>query len=198
MPTVRLEAFTDGVLAIVITIMVLELGVPKGDTLADLASVLPLLVAYVLSFLNVGIYWSNHHHLLQAADRIDGRVLWSNLALLFFLSLLPFTIRWLDSAGFAAGPAAAYGVILTLASAAWIATRHFIIDLEAAGSPMRELLLADRKPYFSLAAYAVSTALCLVSPWLAIAGYAMTTGAWLVLDNRLEAIVARSRKSPPC
>ena len=198
MPTIRLEAFTDGVLAIVITIMVLELGVPQGDSLADLAAVAPLLMAYVLSFLNVGIYWSNHHYLLQAADRIDGRVLWSNLALLFFLSLLPFTIRWLDSAGFAAGPAAAYGVILTLASAAWVATRHFIIALEAPGSPMRELLLTDRKPYFSLAAYTASTVLCLVDPWLAIAGYALTTGAWLIPDNRLEDIVARSRSGPPC
>jgi uncharacterized membrane protein len=198
MPTIRLEAFTDGVLAIVITIMVLELGVPQGDSLADLAAVAPLLLAYILSFLNVGIYWSNHHHLLQAADRIDARVLWSNLALLFFLSLLPFTIRWLDSAGFAAGPAAAYGVLLTLASASWIATRHFIIDLEDAHSPVRDLLQADRKPFFSLAAYAISTALCLVDPWLAIAGYALTTGAWLVPDNRLEMIVAQSRKTPPC
>lgn len=198
MPTVRLEAFTDGVLAIVITIMVLELGVPQGDTLADLGAVAPLLLAYVLSFLNVGIYWSNHHHLLQAADRIDGRVLWSNLALLFFLSLLPFTIRWLDTAGFAAGPAAAYGVILTLASVSWIATRHFIINLESAGSPVRNLLVADRKPFYSLAAYALSTALCLVDPWLAITGYVLTTAAWLVPDNRLAAIVAQSRRGPPC
>ena len=198
MPTARLEAFTDGVLAIVITIMVLELGVPQGTTFADLSAVAPLLLAYMLSFLNVGIYWSNHHHLLQAAERIDGRVLWSNLSLLFFLSLLPFTIRWLDNAGFARGPAAAYGIVLTMASASWIATRSFIIDLESADSPVRALLLADRKPYYSLTAYGLSTALCLVDPWLAIAGYVMTTGAWLIPDNRLEKIVAKGRGDPSC
>jgi uncharacterized membrane protein len=112
----RLEAFTDGVIAIIITIMVLEIKVPPGADLAALQSTVPVLLAYVLSFVNVGLFWNNHHHMLHATTRIDGRVLWANLFLLFWMSLVPFVIRWIDEAGFVALPVAAYGVVLVMAA----------------------------------------------------------------------------------
>src|SRR6201985_813621 len=120
----RLEAFTDGVLAIIITIMVLELKVPHETDLAGVQASLPLLLAYLLSFVNVGIFWVNHHHMLHATDRIDGRVLWANLALLFWLSLVPFVIRWIDEAHFAAAPTAAYGIVLGLAGVSYNLTQR--------------------------------------------------------------------------
>ena len=120
MGTQRLEAFTDGVLAIVITIMVLEMKVPHGATVEALLSSLPILLTYVLSFVNVGIFWNNHHHMLHAASRVDGKVLWANLSLLFWLSLVPFVIRWIDEAGFQPLPTAAYGTVLAMAAIAYL------------------------------------------------------------------------------
>jgi uncharacterized membrane protein len=123
----RLEAFTDGVIAIIITIMVLELKVPQGSDFAALASSIPVLLAYVLSFVNVGIFWANHHHMLHATDRIDGRVLWANLSLLFWLSLVPFVIRWMDETGFTALPTAAYGVVLGMAAVSYTVLQWTIV-----------------------------------------------------------------------
>lgn len=191
MPTYRLEAFTDGVLAIVITIMVLELNVPVGGRLSDLSALAPIMFAYVLSFVNVGIYWSNHHHLLQVADRIDGRVLWSNLVLLFWLSLLPFMIRWLDASNFSTSAAAGYGVVLTMASASWMATKHFILACEQNDFALSRAIGRDRKSWFSVSAYAVSTLFSFYHPLLAISGYVLTTIAWLVPDRRLERVMQK-------
>src|ERR1700758_1435032 len=115
MNTARLEAFTDGVVAIIITIMVLEIHVPQGSDLASLKADVPVLLAYLLSYVNVGIFWNNHHHMLQATERVDGKVLWANLGLLFWLSLVPFVIRWIDETGFTALPTAAYGIVLACA-----------------------------------------------------------------------------------
>src|ERR1700740_1046683 len=123
----RLEAFTDGVIAIIITIMVLEIRVPHGTDLAALRADVPVLLAYVLSYVNVGIFWNNHHHLLQVTKRIDGRVLWANLALLFWLSLVPFVIRWIDESGFAALPTAAYGIVLACAAVSYTILERQII-----------------------------------------------------------------------
>src|SRR6201998_4628478 len=116
MNTARLEAFTDGVVAIIITIMLLEIHVPQGADLAALKADVPVLLAYVLSYVNVGIFWNNHHHMLHVTERVNGKVLWANLALLFWLSLVPFVIRWIDEAGFVSAPTAAYGVVLVCAS----------------------------------------------------------------------------------
>ncbi|WP_109807138.1 TMEM175 family protein [Sphingosinithalassobacter portus] len=186
MSTNRLEAFTDGVLAIVITIMVLELQVPAGATPAAAREAFPVLLAYILSFINVGIYWSNHHHLFQATDRVDGRVLWCNLFLLFWLSLLPFVIRWLDEADFAAAPTAAYGFVLSMASLGWLLTGRAIVARNGIGSAVARALGRDRKSWWSMFAYGVATAATLVSPLLAIGCYVAITALWLIPDSRLE------------
>ncbi|MEO7864797.1 MAG: TMEM175 family protein, partial [Sphingomicrobium sp.] len=133
----RLNAFTDGVLAIVITIMVLELHVPQGDTLAALQPALPLLAAYILSFANIGIFWSNHHHMWNAVKRIDGRVLLANLLLLFFLSIVPFVIRWIGEAGLTRLPVAAYGLVLVGASLSYVLLQSSLIAIEGADGPVK-------------------------------------------------------------
>ena len=137
MNTARLEAFTDGVIAIIITIMVLEIHVPKGHDLASLRDEVPLLLAYVLSYVNVGIFWNNHHHMLHATERVDGRVLWANLALLFWLTLVPFVIRWIDEAGFTAAPVAAYGIVLAFAAICYLILERTIIAVNGPDSRLR-------------------------------------------------------------
>src|SRR5271167_2628865 len=132
----RLEAFTDGVLAIVITIMVLDLKVPSGSTFASLAAGLPIYLAYALSFANVGIFWNNHHHMLHATERINGTVLWANLFLLFWMSLVPFAIRWMDETHFAAAPTATYGVVLAMAAIAYILLEQSIIGYNGPNSKL--------------------------------------------------------------
>src|SRR6516225_4458634 len=127
MEPARLEAFTDGVVAIIITIMVLEIRVPHGADLASLQGNVPVLLAYVLSYVNIGIFWNNHHHMLNVTERVDGKVLWANLALLFWLSLVPFVIRWIGEAGFTALPTAAYGVVLTCAAVSYVILQRTII-----------------------------------------------------------------------
>src|SRR5215470_3178717 len=127
MGTARLEAFTDGVVAIIITIMVLEIRVPQGTSLAALQADVPVLLAYVLSYVNVGIFWNNHHHMLHVTEHINGRVLWANLALLFWLTLVPYVIRWVDEAGFVAAPTAAYGVVLACAAVSYLILQKELI-----------------------------------------------------------------------
>jgi uncharacterized membrane protein len=183
----RLEAFTDGVIAIIITIMVLELKVPHGSDFAALASSLPVLLAYVLSFVNVGIYWANHHHMLHATDRIDGRVLWANLNLLFWLSLVPFVIRWMDEAGYTAWPTAAYGVVLGMAAVSYIVLQWTIVACNGRSSRLAAALGNDLKGKVSLAAYAAAIPLAFVNPWIAIALYVAVALIWLVPDRRIEA-----------
>jgi uncharacterized membrane protein len=182
----RLEAFNDGVLAIIITIMVLELKVPHETDLTGLQASLPLLLAYLLSFVNVGIFWVNHHHMLHATDRIDGRVLWANLALLFWLSLVPFVIRWMDEAGFTAWPTAAYGFVLMMAAISYTGLQWAIVECNGRSSRLAEAVGSDVKGKMSLAMYALSIPLAFVHPWIAIGLYIAVALVWLVPDRRIE------------
>jgi uncharacterized membrane protein len=182
----RLEAFTDGVLAIAITIMVLELKVPHETDLAGVQASLPLLCAYLLSFVNVGIFWVNHHHMLHATDRIDGRVLWANLALLFWLSLVPFVIRWMDEAGFTAWPTAAYGFVLMMAAISYTVMQWMIVECNGRSSRLAAAIGNDLKGKASLAMYALAIPLAFVHPWIAIGLYIAVALVWLVPDRRIE------------
>ncbi|WP_294444039.1 TMEM175 family protein [uncultured Sphingomonas sp.] len=184
----RLEAFTDGVVAIIITIMVLELKVPAGGALRDLAGSAPVLLAYVLSFVNVGLYWNNHHHMFHATDRIDGRVLWANLFLLFWLSLVPFVIRWQDETGFAPGATAAYGIVLGMAALGFQLTERAIVACNGPQSAVARAIGRDWKGRGSIALYAVAVPLAYVSRWLAIALYVAVVALWLVPDRRFAAL----------
>jgi TMEM175 potassium channel family protein len=191
MNTARLEAFTDGVVAIIITIMVLEIRVPRGVDLAALRADVPVLLAYVLSYVNVGIFWNNHHHMLHVTERINGRVLWANLALLFWLSLVPFVIRWIDEAGFAPAPTAAYGVVLVCAALCYTLLQRQII---AANGRQSRLALATGKDFkgkLSITLYGAAIALAFIRPWAAIALYVTVALIWLVPDTRIESLVGK-------
>ncbi len=183
----RLEAFTDGVLAIAITIMVLELKVPENGTLEALRASAPVFLAYVLSFINVGLYWNNHHHLLHASEHVDGRVLWANLFLLFWLSLVPFVIRWLDETGFAPLPSAGYGFVLGMAALGYALTQRAIIAANGGpDSAVARAIGADRKGKLSVLGYVVATPLAFVSRWAALAIYVAVIAVWLIPDRRIE------------
>jgi uncharacterized membrane protein len=186
MNTARLEAFTDGVVAIIITIMVLELHVPHGTTLAALQADVPVLLAYVLSYVNVGIFWNNHHHMLHATERVDGRVLWANLVLLFWLSLVPFVIRWIDDSGFAPLPTAAYGVVLLCAALCYTLLQWQIIRLNGRESLLAVAVGQDLKGKLSALLYLLGIVLAFVRPWIAIALYVLVAAIWLVPDRRIE------------
>jgi uncharacterized membrane protein len=181
----RLEAFTDGVVAIIITIMVLELKVPETGDLQGLAGSAPVLLAYLLSFVNVGLYWNNHHHMFSAVERVDGRVLWANLFLLFWLSLVPFVIRWLDESQFAAGATAAYGVVLGLAAIGYSLTERAIIACNGKQSAVARAIGSDWKGWGSIAFYTMAVPLAFVSRWLAIALYVAVIALWLIPDRRI-------------
>ncbi len=191
----RLEAFTDGVIAIIITIMVLEIRVPHGSDLAALQAGLPVLLAYVLSYVNVGIFWNNHHHMLHVTERINGKVLWANLALLFWLSLVPFVIRWIDETGFTALPTAAYGVVLACAAVSYLILQQQIIAYNGRSSRLALALGDDRKGKLSLVLYLAAIVLAFVRPWLAIAVYIAVALLWLVPDTRIESLV-KKREAP--
>ncbi len=182
----RLAAFTDGVLAIVITISVLELRVPEGASLSALGSDLPILVAYVLSFLNIGIYWNNHHHLFRLTRSIDGAVMWANLVLLFWLSLIPFAVRWIGEAGLERLPVAAYGAILTAAALSYTLMVRAITRCDGRNSAVNEALGGDRKGWASLVLFLLATALAWWRPGWAFAGYFAVTLVWLLPDRRIE------------
>ena len=182
----RLNALTDGVVAIAITIIVLELPLPEQPTLAGLQAVAPMLLTYLLSFINIGIFWNNHHHMLSTAEHVDGRVLWANLALLFFLSLMPFVIRWMDEAGFEALPCAAYGIVLVGAALSYQALEAAIIRLHGRDGALARALGSDFKAKLSALAYGSAIGLAFVDPTIAIAIYVMIAAAWLVPDPRIE------------
>jgi uncharacterized membrane protein len=192
----RLEAFTDGVVAIIITIMVLEIRVPHGADLASLKADMPVLSAYVLSYVNVGIFWNNHHHMLHLTDRINGKVLWANLALLFWLSLVPFMIRWIDEQGFASLPTAAYGVVLACAAVSYVVLQQQIIACNGRDSRLARALGDDFKGKLSLLSYFAAIALAFVRPWLAIALYIAIALLWLVPDRRIESQVKKPELPP--
>jgi uncharacterized membrane protein len=182
----RLEAFTDGVVAIIITIMVLELKVPQGNDLAALQASVPLFLAYALSYVNVGIFWNNHHHMLYAATRIDGRVLWANLLLLFWMSLVPFVIRWMDEAGITALTTAAYGVVLAMSAASYTVLQAAIIACGGGESKLASAVGRDLKGKLSLGLYIASVPLAFLSPWIAIAIFVFVALMWFVPDRRIE------------
>ncbi|NML91883.1 DUF1211 domain-containing protein [Sphingobium sp. TB-6] len=182
----RLEAFTDGVVAIIITIMVLELKVPQEGTLAALSDSMPILLAYVLSFINVGLYWNNHHHLMQATQRIDGRVLWANLFLLFWLSLVPFVIRWFDASSFSAMATASYGVVLGMAAIGYELTEWSIIACNGHQSAVAKAIGRDWKGKISLALYAVAVPAAFFARPVAIILYVAVLLFWLAPDRRIE------------
>jgi uncharacterized membrane protein len=183
----RLNAFTDAVVAIVITIMVLELRVPEGAGLDSLRPELPLFGAYVFSFIYVGLYWNNHHHMLQSAKRVDGRVLWANLFLLFWLSLFPFLIRWIGERGVTSVSAAAFGVVLAMAAIAYLVLERALISAEGESSAIAKAVGARTKEWISLATYAVGIAAAFVfSPLLSVALYAGVAVMWLIPDRRFE------------
>jgi uncharacterized membrane protein len=185
----RLEAFTDGVIAIIIAIMVLEMKVPSGNDLAALAASVPVFSAYVLSYVNVGIFWLNHHHMMHATVHIDGRVLWANLALLFWLSLVPFMIRWIDEAGFAPLPTAAYGVVLAMAAVSYTLMQAAIVARNGRDSTLALAVGSDLKGKVSLALYVVSVPLAFFDPRISIAAYVLVAAIWLVPDRRIESAI---------
>jgi uncharacterized membrane protein len=182
----RLEAFSDGVLAIIITIMVLELKVPHGVDLTALGSLLPVFLSYVLSFIYVGIYWSNHHHLLHAIRHVNGRILWANLHLLFWLSLVPFATGWMGENHFAAWPVALYGVVLLFAAIAYFILARVLISFHGRDSTLAKAIGNDFKGKVSVVLYALAIPLAFVSAWLACGLYVLVAVMWLIPDRRIE------------
>ncbi len=187
----RLEAFSDGVIAVIITIMVLEMKVPHGIELAALAPLLPVFLTYVLSFVFVGIYWSNHHHMFQAVKHINGLVLWANLHLLFWLSLIPFVTGWMGENHFQAVPVAGYGIVLLGCACAYTILVRALLAIHGADSPFAKALGGDLKGWISLALYVAALLLAFVHPLIACAIYVFVAGLWLVPDRRFERLVAR-------
>jgi uncharacterized membrane protein len=185
----RLEAFSDGVLAIIITIMVLELKVPHGNELAVLRPLMPVFLSYVLSFLYVGIYWNNHHHMLHTVKQVTGRVLWTNLHLLFWLSLLPFVSGWLGENHFSPVPSALYGFVLLMAALAYWLLSKAIIAADGPESLLAKAIGKDRKGNLSIVLYAIAMCLAFVNHWLALAIYVFVALLWLIPDKRVEKVL---------
>jgi uncharacterized membrane protein len=182
----RLEAFSDGVIAIIITIMVLEMKVPHGDQVADLRPLLPTFLSYVLSFLYVGIYWNNHHHLLHASTTVSGGMLWANLHLLFWLSLFPFTTGWMGENHFTALPTALYGVVLLMAAFAYLMLQQTIIRMQGQDSILKQAIGTDWKGKLSPILYVIAIAISFVSAWIAQAILVVAALIWLIPDRRIE------------
>jgi uncharacterized membrane protein len=182
----RLEAFSDGVLAIIITIMVLELKVPHGADLGALGPLLPVLLSYVLSFIFIGIYWSNHHHLFHAVRHVDGRILWANLHLLFWLSLIPFVTGWMGENHFAAWPVALYGTVLLSAAIAYLILTRVLVSYHGRDSALAKAVGKDFKGKVSVVCYAVAIPLAFVNSWLACGLYVLVVVMWLIPDRRIE------------
>jgi uncharacterized membrane protein len=186
----RLEAFSDGVLAVIITVMVLEMKSPHGTSLASLRPVIPVFLSYILSFVYIGIYWNNHHHLLHATQRVNGMTLWANLHLLFWLSLVPFTTAWIGENHFDSWPVAVYGIVLLLAAIAYFILTRVLISLHGHGSTLAMSIGRDRKGKISIAIYAAAIPLAFVQPWIAGACYVIVAILWLIPDRRIESKVA--------
>jgi uncharacterized membrane protein len=185
----RLEAFSDAVLAIIITIMVLELKVPHGDSLDELSSLLPVFLSYVLSFVYVGIYWNNHHHMLQTVNTVTGAILWANLHLLFWLSLFPFATGWMGENHFAALPTALYGAVLVMAALSYYLLQETIIRAQGPDSLLQKAIGRDWKGKASPVLYLVAIVATPVSPWIAQAIFVVVALIWLIPDRRIEHIL---------
>ena len=187
----RMEAFSDGVIAIIITIMVLELTVPHEADLAALRPLIPTFLSYVLSFVNLGIYWNNHHHLLQAIKHVDGRVLWANLHLLFWLSLIPFVTGWMGENDFSAWPVALYGTVLLLAAVAHFILTRALLSIHGRDSVLAIALGRDFKGKVSMVIYLVAIPFAFVNSWFAGALYVLVAVMWLIPDRRIEKTLAQ-------
>ena len=188
----RMELFSDAVLAIIITIMVLEIKVPQGAELTALRPLIPVFLSYALSFLYLGIYWTNHHHMLYVTHGVNGAILWANLHLLFWLSLVPFVTGWMGESHLAPGPTAIYGMILVLAGIAYLLLQHAILRQEGPGSTLALAVGRDRKGKISLLIYAIAIAAAFVHPWMAGALYVVGALMWLVPDRRIERRVSHA------
>jgi uncharacterized membrane protein len=187
----RLETFSDGVIAIIITIMVLEMKVPRGDGLKELLPLLPVFLSYVLSFVYVGIYWNNHHHMLHTCTRVTGAILWANLHLLFWLSLFPFATGWMGENYFTAVPTALYGVVLLMAAIAYYVLEQAIIRVQGPDSVLKKAVGRDWKGKLSPVLYVVAIVATLGSPWIAEALFVTAALIWLIPDRRIENILPR-------
>jgi len=182
----RLEAFSDGVIAIIITIMVLELKVPHADDLNALKPVFPVFLSYILSFINIGIYWNNHHHMMHIVQHVNGKVLWANAHLLFWLSLIPFTTAWMGENHFTTWPVALYGIILLMAGAAYYILARSLIRLHGKNSTIAKAIGKDRKGIISEVFYFAGIVLAFINPWIGLSCYFVVTSIWLIPDRRIE------------
>ena len=182
----RFEAFSDGVIAVIITIMVLEMKVPHGESIEALSPVLPVFLSYVLSFIYVGIYWNNHHHMLHATSKVTGPILWANLHLLFWLSLIPFTTGWMGENHFAAATAALYGAVLLMAAIAYLILQQLIISSQGSESVLKRAVGRDWKGKLSPVLYAVAIPMAFVSRWVSLGIYVLVALVWLIPDKRIE------------
>lgn len=196
MSPTRLSALTDGVVAIVLTIMVLELKMPPEPTSEVVLKALPTLAAYLLAFVNVAIFWNNHHHMMQSVHRVTGAMLWANHALLFCLTLFPLMIRWIDEAGVTAWPVASFGLILIFASIAYVSLERTIVAAEGQGSDAQKALAHAGKEWISFAGYILAVPLAYVSPYISVAIYVAVAVSWIVPDRRFEQRLRRSEADP--
>lgn len=185
----RLEAFSDGVLAIIITIMVLELKVPEGYTFASLKPLFPKIISYVVSFIYVGLYWNNHHHLFQIVQKVNGKVLWGNLHLLFWLSLMPVTTNWIGESHFERDPIIAYGVVLIMCSIAYNIVEYFVIQTEGEESALKRAVKSKTKENISTALYFLGIGISFVNPYISLLMYGTVAIMWLIPDRRIETLM---------
>lgn len=182
----RLEAFSDGVIAIIITIMVLEMKVPHGDELKDLAPLLPVFISYILSFVYVGIYWNNHHHMLHTVHKVNGKVLWANLHLLFWMSLFPFVTGWMGENHFTTIPIALYGGVLMMAGIAYYILSQALIQLHGKNSTLAIAVGKDKKGIISVVIYSIAIPLSFINGYIGLALYTVVAAMWLIPDQRIE------------
>ena len=186
MGTARLEAFSDGVLAIIITIMVLEMKVPHGDDLHSLKPVFPVFLSYILSFIYIGIYWNNHHHMFHAAEYVNGKVLWANTNLLFWLSLVPFVSGWMGENHFTTWPVALYGIVLLMNGVAYYILTQLLIQLHGKNSTLAAAIGKDKKGIISLVIYLAAIGLTFLNAWIGLVLYALVAAIWIIPDRRIE------------
>ena len=193
----RLEAFSDGVIAILITIMVLEMKVPIGKDFASLKPVIPKFISYVLSFVYLGIYWNNHHHMMHTVKKVSGSILWANLHLLFWLSLIPFVTDWMGENNFAPVPIALYGIVLLMAAIAYFLLQGQILSVDGKDSLLAKAIGKDLKGKISPILYLVAILLSYFNQWIAVAIYVLVALIWLVPDKRIERIMANEKEKQP-
>ena len=191
----RLEAFSDGVLAIIITIMVLELKIPHGEELNDLKPLMPVFLSYVISFIYIGIYWNNHHHMMYVVEHVNGKVLWANIHLLFWLSLVPFASGWMGENDFAFWPVVLYGILLMMAGIAYYILAQTLIKLHGENSTIAKAIGRDKKGLISLFIYAAGVALCYINSWISLSLYTLVAAIWLIPDKRIEKKIVEKTSS---